>query len=626
MPGWELVARISPRTSVRVDVVDASGVPQHAYCAFADIDGPCPDTPWTVPLADDSGRFHLIALDLDASRGDVQSDLVLLTRILSNLHIDHTVCASGPDGGRHLWLSLIDPMSAADVRAFAYTAGRLLPTLDKSALCNPAAGAVRPPGSPHRRGGRSEIVSAPPGPVLAPSATALQIDAFHEALWSLADAQDAAAATAAPPNETGALVPIDSAGAPHLPGARRELPPGSRRALEATPIDASAALWTILLGAARARWHLMDVVALRNLPGMEHVRSRSNGGRRIARSPVAAQALLRRQWRKAVTHVANTAPPVGDDNHFPGRAAAIGDLVDAVQIRADASPGLWALPGGAAGRRVLDALCLLALDAVTATVEADIRRLALMTGLGRETVRVQLRSLSTAGWIELTTPAAGRRAHHWSLRRQPSPLGSSPQFVLSSRSQLDPPLEPRYSTRDHWRTILRRSLANAAHDLWTTAGLGHTAARIYQTVAQAGSTDVTKLHKATHYNMATLREQLDILVRRRLLHRGRHGDVRVVAVPQPKLMPKFTRLAKKLGADGVVAERRDRYRREQVAWSWWCDEREHMAMSWVEQPKRRWFRLSTGQLGLDGRPYGPMPRSANGRVDRAAVHRFITAA
>lgn len=626
-PAWSLVARVSPRTSVRIDVLDDEGQPAHAFCAFADVDGPRPDTPWTVPLADEAGRFHLIALDLDLARGDVQADLAVLTRILTNLQIPHTVCASGPDGGRHVWLSLVDPMPAADVRNLAYTAGRVLPTLDKSALCNPAAGSVRPPGSPHRHGGRSEVLAAPPGPVLAPTATALQVDAFHEALWSLADDQDAASA----PAMTGAstvVVPIDNAGAPHLPGARRDLPPGSRRALESTPADASAALWAILLGAARARWHLADVAALTAYPGMEHLRSKAaGGGRRTRRSPIATSAVLRRQWRRAVAHAAATPPPIGDDATFPARAAAIGDLVDAVQTRADASPGRWALPGGAAARRVLDALCLIALDAVMATVEADVRRLASRTGLGRETVRTQLHQLAAAGWIDLATPAAGRRAHHWKLRQPPPTVGSSPQSDLHSRSQLDPPLGRYTSTRDYWRTLLSRSLHTLAHDLWTSAGLGHTAGRIYQVVAARGWIDVTELATATHIPVSTLRDHLDVLVRRRLLHRDRRRRVRAVQVAAPeKLREKFDRLARKLGAAGVVADRWNRYCRERIVWAWWCDEQEHMSMKWTEPAKRRWFRLSTGQLDLHGRPHGPMPRDRDGRVTLDAVLQVVDAA
>jgi len=162
-------------------------------------------------------------------------------------------------------------------------------------------------------------------------------------------------------------------------GKRRPLPAGSARALSAVPVDASASAFTVLLGAVRARWHLADILAVLHKPGLEHIRTERDSTGRRQRDPRTRQRMLARQWNKAVLVVQRTTdhvPAPVDDPTFPGRAAAVAERIAAVQARADAAPGRWHTRTGPSTRRVLDALCLLTATAVTATVEADTRRMA----------------------------------------------------------------------------------------------------------------------------------------------------------------------------------------------------------------------------------------------------------
>jgi len=206
----------------------------------------------------------------------------------------------------------------------------------------------------------------------------------------------------------------------------------------------------VLLGAVRARWHLADVVAVLHEPGLEHIRTERDAAGRRQRDPRTRQRMLARQWNKAVLAVQRTAdfvPATIDDPTFPARAAAVADRISAVQARADAAPGRWNTRTGPSARRVLDALCLLAATAITATVEADNRRLAMLTGLGRETVRVRLHQLAGDGWITLSDPAAGRRGHGWTISPVPVHLVSSVMHShlyqrghKASRRRASPPL------------------------------------------------------------------------------------------------------------------------------------------------------------------------------------------
>ena len=608
--GWALTGRVSPRDVVRLAVVDDAGRPQNQYPALAPIDGPAPELPWAVPLTDEQGRFHLVAFDLDLGHGDgnVIRDTGQLTGWLTRLRIEHTVAQSGPSGGRHVWLSMLEPAPSELVSMLADHAAAALATFDPSPLKNSAWGAVRPPGAPHRNGGHSMILSGPEEP-LRPTVTVEQLTRLVMII--------AEAAAAAQPRPVPLLpappLPVDAEGHRYLPGPRRALPPGSARALAAVPVDASAAAFTVLLGAVRARWHLADVVTALHQPGLEHIRTERDPAGRRQRDPRARQRLLARQWNKAVLAVQRTAdlvPAVVDDPTFPGRAGAVAGRVEAVQARADAAPGRWHTRTGPGARRVLDALCLLAVTAITATVEADTRRLAMLTGLGRETVRVRLHQLAADGWIVLTEPATGRRGHVWTLAPVPPSPGqiSYSQSCLSSRSQGVPPpgAAPAHLI---WKEKLQWRLADQNHDVFTPAGLGAAAGWVYSRIGAAVASPEDLL-VATRCPLGLLTVLLADLLAARLVVRTVEGwrrssrDGRSAAV-------------RRLGCEGVLAGRRQSYERERLLWGWWCDELDWMRLPHTDPAKRRRSgRVAAGQLTFDGSvTRGRYPRRGDGRAD-----------
>ena len=96
-----------------------------------------------------------------------------------------------------------------------------------------------------------------------------------------------------------------------------------------------------------------------------------------------------------------------------------------LQTRADASAGRWTRGGGPADRRILDVLCLITLQALSAAVEADTRRLALLAGVGRETARTALLRLSDDGWIAHVRAADGPHGAHWTI--DPAQVIPNPQ-------------------------------------------------------------------------------------------------------------------------------------------------------------------------------------------------------
>src|SRR3954463_10387899 len=113
--GWSLAAALAARTGrgrVRVADLDAAGAARNVYRRELPVAGPPPHRPYAVYLADAAGGYWLLGLDLDSGRGPVGEDLVELRSLLDRAGLPHLVCASGPGGGRHVWIGLAEGVPA----------------------------------------------------------------------------------------------------------------------------------------------------------------------------------------------------------------------------------------------------------------------------------------------------------------------------------------------------------------------------------------------------------------------------------------------------------------------------------------------------------------------------------
>jgi len=613
---WELTRAVSPRPLVRVADVDAYGTAVNTYTRRARIAGARPDAPWAVYLTDQGGAFRLLAFDFDAAKGDPGADAASLCGWLEDAGLPHLLTRSGPSGGRHVWLALAEAVDPGTVDTLARLVRARLPSLDIAPLANPVTGCVRPPGSPHRAGGSSTVLAGDPAALAAPTVTAADVTSLGETLAAGHQPEPLA-----PLADPGAPLPTDRAGRLYLPGVRRQLPAGSVQALrvDAAAVDANTVLCRVLNGAAAARWRCADVAALvAHSPGLEHVRSQGQGPgvpRRV-RSPIESRAVLARQWDRAVRWVA--AHPRAsnlEDPTFESRAAALTAVVEQAQTRADATPGRWAGPGGPADRRVLDALCVLVLHAVSPVVEADIRRLGLVCGIGRETARTALLRLSRDGWVTRHAPADGPRAASWILTEALSTASYVP-----SRSQAAPrPPGAGSAERNRRLTLLRTRLVAAAHDLFTPAGgLGHATGQLYAILtSQPASTRQLAHQLGTTTEDTGIR--LGALRAARLARRTCKGWSLVRA-------DRRDLAALRLGVAGRLDDRARRYALEREAFAWWTGE-----LSWMHAPRRTAAsrRPGLGQLVVlapDTSPAWPAhPRRCDGRADFAAARRALLA-
>jgi hypothetical protein len=617
---WALAASISPRPAIRIAAVDDAGRIENRYPRTISVHGTPPPVglPYALHLTDARHRFRLLGFDLDAKTGPVAADLAVLRELLGRADLEHIVCASGPGGGRHVWVALAEPVPAELIGGIAHGLAALLPSIDTAALLNPATGALRPPGAPHRAGGVSTLIAGDLATLRNPRATAAQVRAFADLLEP----------PAAKREKTTLPIARDANGNPHLIGSRRDLAARASAALT-NPLpkdaDTSAVLAAVLCGAARGRWRFADIAEhLATAPGLEHARTARTGHRRVRRTRANQLRTLRRQWARAVTYVATTAgDPTADDPTWNPRCQAVIHAVTATQRRADASPGRWTQGGGPADRRVLDVLCDQTLAAVQPAIEFDIRRLANLTGLGRDTARVALQRLSRDGWITRTALAAGVHAAHWALTTTSTSL-STPDRT-SDRSQAAP--RPPGLLRAAWRSHLARRTAAVAHDVFTPGGLGHRVGQLYQALGPAPSS-VLSLAEVTGYDLARVMRYVDGLVSHGL---AKHHSAGFIATGSERR----DQAAVALGVAGALATRHIRYDVEREAWAWWLEELQWRAQRSGSKQRQRFpgagqLTLTDGGAGTGRIPrlqryHGTHPTKEGGRADYAAALRRLRA-
>ena len=644
---WALSAAISPRPLVRAAGVDADGAVANVYDRPARLGGPAPGGPWAVHLTDDAGAFRLLGFDFDAhrpgQRAAAAADAERLAELLDSVGIAHVVCASGPSGGRHVWVALDHGAPAGQVASLARLARHVLPTLDIAPLSNPATGCLRPPGSPHRDGGASVVLAGDVAALSAPSTSAQQVGALHAAVAALVEPRAAAAVDG---EAAGGAVVLDEHGHPHLPGPRRPLPAAAAAAAAACGIDASATAFSVLLGAARARWRHAEVAALAvAAPGLEHLRTLrcDNGTVRRARpahGPHRRAVVLARQWERAVEAVAASPRRGGEDLTFDARAGAVAAAVRAVRERAEANSTRWADGGGPADFRALQVLGQLALQGVSVEVEVASRRLGDLAGFSHETARTALARLAADGWIVCVRPAAGRAAPVWTF---PPPAALTME-VRAGLPQADPrPLtcptptgpDPAPGVGAAERTALLSDITarvdGFAHDVFTHAGLGLAAGNLYARTGSrsASMNDLVKIIGAS-------RDDASVIIERLADHgllasdgatwwrpeTGRAGLDRreVVAAALPDAPTRYGPHP----VAGTLARRAEAHRLEQRVWDWWCAE-----IAWRKAPRRPGSarRPGRGQLSLvpeaGTHVYGPFPLKVNGKDDHAAARAIL---
>ena len=592
---WQLLQAISPRETVRVPGLEASGALTLRYDQRYPIYDAAPDRPWAVNLADDSGRFHLLGFDLDAHCPDqaaqAAGDCDRFSTLLTRLRIPHLVTASSgvANGGRHIWISLQTGLEPYRVQQLADYAQLLYPSLDKAPLCNPASGCLRSPGAPHRNGhqasilrGRIEVLTDPRR-AMSPHQVAELLDVLAAEADRLPIAlnRDKAAAAA---------LPRDEDGQPYLPGRQRLLPARVRESLD-QPVDAqtdaSTRLFSIFVSCAHARMHYRDVAQLATkAPGLEHARSMRGSGGAGQRTPrpqsprnsASTAQVVKRQWLKAVAFAAQARPSQTED--FEQLAAPVTAFVRAVQQDADVTPGRWTTGSGPSARRVLDCLCVWALDSLKLTLDASLRHLADSCGISHETARCALQTLAEYGLVTRKAESVGLLAATYEMTPPPGFHRDSDGTLTHAVPGAGSP-----GVQHGWdalRTTLRTRLHQETHDAFHphALGIGVGNALAHGLLKTEGT--CARLARYGLVEGAVARSQLDEV-----------AEQRKVA--------------------GCIERRRIRHQREREQFCWWAAELERLR-----------DRFGPDRLRPDGKPWAVYPRDEMFRPRHAEALRLVT--
>ncbi len=608
---WELTRRLSPRDQVRVMKRDAYGrLDENSYPSSHRVGPHSPTTPWAMNLTDNTGHFRAICFDFDGKdRHGIDAELMeqaidesdVLSRVLDELAILHVVCQSSGTGGRHIWLTLQDVAPAEQVAALARAARANYRTLDHGMLHNSRTGAARPPLSPHRDGSRSTVLSGQLEALTAPSTTREDLDRLTAVLDERKPALRAADTTPSGPvdDRHQAHRTLSRAGTAHM----------------ATIDGGGNPSWTgfmCLLAAANAGWTFRDVEhAAATAPGMEHYRTKNTGrGSRRPRSAAEARARLERQWDKAQQYAAVQRPlPAERKPRDLTELSAIVDDVDTLMGRLRASPGRWGRTEAALSQRtILTALAYLTLQTGKRIVAASIRDLALMSGLGRTTAADALTALSAAGFIHRVTTSDGANAAEWRLTPN---FSTAPNTVRSQPLHNPRPPTELFTVRADLVTTLEERLTDQRHDLFTRAGLGHLAGKVYATLRQFPSLTIDTAARILGVSPRHTATILSRLRHHRLIVKHPDGWARAKRDLRDHA-------ARALGVAGVLVDRAERYGTERDVWSWWQAEVATMTTAPRRRPRR--LHVSSRTLEFAGerpgeRSWPRYPRAADGRGD-----------
>ncbi|GCE40939.1 hypothetical protein Rhow_004582 [Rhodococcus wratislaviensis] len=588
----------SPRRRVRVDPDR-----QHRYSATVSIPTQVPEHPWAVYLTDSDQRFRLLGFDFDSGRhgrGVAIEDSDRLASQLTELGVAHLRAHSGPTGGQHVWLRLAEAGADPDtVRKLAHALSQHYPSLDTSALTNPATGAVRPPGTPHRAGGRSTPHLQ--GRALITALAEVNRGTTPEVVTWLIARHPHVEQHPSPVRHRAVHQIVEDSTGPRLDRPHRSLPHRTEALLGTAPkpgVDRSALAHTILLSMARAGRSLDDArAAVATAPGLIRLREDAARGRDDTE----------RQWSRALARAATFT--ANSDN---AQREPIDDELDAIVHALAATTAHWGRRGGASDERILHALTALARTARTRILDIDCRRLGQTCALDASTVSRRLRVLAGEGWVTLTTPSAGTRAARWTLNLPPD-LGAE---ITSHATQGEPAPASGLGLTP---------LTHHTHDLWSplrSGGLGALTARVHW-FYRSGVHSVTGLSEQTGYGTGAIEQALTRLRSTGLLRSNATGE---------QLLGVLETVAQTRGVAGTNARRALRHLVDRELFNWWNEEQEWRSTPGKKRGTRR--TTSTGMLALPiSAParvrYGRFPTRSNGRADyftaRAVVSQISSA-
>ncbi|MFJ2110769.1 hypothetical protein ACIOEX_02380 [Streptomyces sp. NPDC087850] len=608
-------------------------------------------------------RFWAVVLDHDtkhAPAAQAAADAELMADAMRAEGIEPVPVASGSPGGIHVWSGCAQGVTPGVVHRINTAAARLCPSLDRSPLSNPTDALIRPPGSAHRSGRYSALMTHSVeqavnllGPASAPAEAferlAVRLEAMAAAL-SAVEETEARPAPASAGGHRGQKVPPsicqrgprvrriveDADGCPKLDAPWRPLGVKAVKGLRRRPTpgaDHSTFKHAPARSMALAGWREAEgLVVVRDpelSPALEYLRTvRQADGSRRPRTEEETARLWGRVWFLAVEDAARLPRRPEDD----GRPVEDDEVQRAVtdlfaRMRA-ARPGRWSKESGPADSAVLGAVALLMLLSGSMDVSANVHRVGVLAGYTGQTTSQALWRLVRDGWITVTAEAerrAGRarrvtlatghkcpdseyhRCAVYQLADRVSPVHpGSDRSGTPAPPALPPPGGPAYL-----RAVLTHQQADVWHDL------GHHAARTLWAIREGQGCTIAEVMAETGYGRRTTLRHVHRLTELRLLTTG--PSRRVETTFQATDLPLYE-AGKETGSAGRLAALAVSYRVKQAAHEWWAAEEAHRSLPYCKRSRR----AAANQIvipGMDprGRAY---PRQVNGRPDHDRARRI----
>lgn len=647
-----MFAGLHPRALVRAAAEDGQGgylnsYPSGATMSVAEAVADHPFRPVVVYLTQrrrGAYRFVLLVGEFDTKQAGAEAaeeHAAEYASILAGEGIAPVPACSGPSGGWHIWSGCLAGCSAETVARINAAGAALWPTWDSSPLSNPATGAVRPPGSPHRHGGHSWLTAHCVddavrllGPASAGPEAYVRVAERMEALAAeRGRAIQLRAATGSKASGTGPSVPpsiklvdprdpargerpvvrrvdVDEYGRPYIADVpRRELAGRAARQLARKLTDRhDHSHWchAPLVAMALRGWRFEQVAAVARdaeaSPALEWLRTvKDITGARIERTEDDAADRLERAWWLAVQDAARMPRRPTDCDGYDEPSEAERAAADLRRRMDAAGVDRWSRESGPADYVLLCVLSWLMITSDSVDVSADVRRLGVLAGYSPDTAARTLGRLIKDGWLIVTREAVPRRGearrvtlatshecpvdgHHHRCAVYEIPMYRQG----SDRSVNAAPPRGSDAHSQNSRTSLGTLLAHAQSDVWHR--LGHHAARTHRVILESrrGLSPVT-LAKRTGYTLRTIHRHVSRLEELGLVTtvQGARGTA-VKAAREASLW----QAARQCGTAGRIAGKAVRARVEQERHRWWLAEEE-------------WARLSREEKRAQGRRREP---------------------
>ncbi|WP_402377978.1 helix-turn-helix domain-containing protein [Isoptericola rhizosphaerae] len=506
------------------------------------------------------GTCGALCLDLDVVGDDVDATAAEAAALEAWL-VEcgaRVVTDVSPTGGRHIYVPLAERLAFDVARELVEAMALLFPSLDPGPHRSVRSGCIRTPGALHKGWGHQELT--------------MSLSRAYDVLRrpNAADVVEAIRVRLRPQiaawrSRTAALTAVDDSTSE--PGAAAGPAKGLRdpilriarhgtydTARYPSPSEARAA---VMAAAARAGWHLRDVVARledgrwAGLRALYAHHSPSSQRRRITTDWAAAQRLV------ATTECTNPqARPSGEPGNdtvrisntsatksqggYPPPGLDRSDAGDEHQFirtwrAALRTTELHRFPGrsGYAIRFVLRSLGGFAHATGSRYVAVGTRSLAVAAGLDHSTVSLALKAATAAGWCDLLKPAHGETADLYAL--------TIPEELTGHVEHL------------RWDAGKLHGLRPAFREL------GHVAALVFEAIETGRAHTVLEAAQTTAISRSTVHEAVQALLAWGLVTRDDAGDL--AAHPDRLLAA-----AEQLGALDVVAAQIRTYARHRTAW------------------------------------------------------------